>query len=119
MPTWRCPHCSTPQAESARCWVCGRSSTSCSSCANYRRAVAVNVGFCSLDPDRRPLGGDEIRPCWEANPVAPEAIGLFEGLDTRPAPGAIHPSPRAVARADRVDEERPPRDPFASWITRA
>ena len=29
MPMWRCPHCGTPQAETARCWVCRRSSTAC------------------------------------------------------------------------------------------
>ena len=27
MPMWRCPHCGTPQAEAARCWVCHRSTS--------------------------------------------------------------------------------------------
>ncbi|HEV8281619.1 MAG TPA: hypothetical protein VGQ02_07180 [Candidatus Limnocylindrales bacterium] len=70
MPMWRCPHCGTPQAETARCWVCRRSSTSCATCRHFRDAVAVNLGYCGLDPARSPLRGDEIRPCWEARPEA-------------------------------------------------
>jgi hypothetical protein len=71
MPMWRCPHCGTPQAETARCWVCRRSSTSCATCRHFRNAVAVNLGYCGLDRERSPLRGDEIRPCWEAVPEAP------------------------------------------------
>ena len=63
---WRCPHCGTPQAETARCWVCRRSSTACGTCRNYRRSVAGSLGYCGLDRRRRPLAGDEIRECWEA-----------------------------------------------------
>jgi len=35
----------------------------------------VNLGYCGLDRDRRPLRGDEIRPCWEGvpGPVAADA----------------------------------------------
>jgi hypothetical protein len=62
---WRCPHCGTPQAETSRCWVCRRSSTSCATCRHFRHAVAVNLGYCGLDRDRQPLRGDEIRACWE------------------------------------------------------
>jgi hypothetical protein len=66
MPMWRCPHCATPQAETARCWVCHRSSTACGACRHFRRAVAGQLGYCGLDRQRQPLTGDEIRPCWEA-----------------------------------------------------
>ena len=81
MPMWRCPHCGTPQAETARCWVCRRSSTACGTCRNFRRAVAGSLGYCGLDRRRQPLGGNEIRACWEAGPggtqttiVAPLAV---------------------------------------------
>jgi len=66
MPMWRCPHCATPQAETARCWVCHRSSTACGSCRHFRRSVAAQIGYCGLDRQRRPLKGDEIRECWES-----------------------------------------------------
>ena len=65
MPNWRCPHCGTPQSESARCWVCRRSSTSCLTCRNFRASIAPKVGYCGLDRGRALLGGGEIRPCWE------------------------------------------------------
>src|SRR6266496_449621 len=74
MPMWRCPHCATPQAETARCWVCHRSSTACGTCRNFRRSVAAQLGYCGLDARRQPLHGDEIRACWEASPVG-EAAG--------------------------------------------
>jgi hypothetical protein len=69
---WRCPHCGTPQAETARCWVCHRSSTACATCQNFRRSVAAQLGYCGLDRERRPLRGDEIRACWEASTVSIE-----------------------------------------------
>jgi hypothetical protein len=68
MPMWRCPHCGTPQAETARCWVCHRSSTTCGTCRHFRRSVAAQLGYCGLDRQRQPLNGDEIRGCWEAWP---------------------------------------------------
>jgi hypothetical protein len=64
---WRCPHCGTPQAETARCWVCHRSSTACATCQNFRRSIAAQLGYCGLDRERRPLQGNEIRACWEAS----------------------------------------------------
>lgn len=67
---WRCPHCGTPQAETSRCWVCKRSSTSCGNCRHFRRSVAAQLGYCGLDRQRRPLHGDEIRACWEGVPAA-------------------------------------------------
>jgi hypothetical protein len=69
MPMWRCPHCGTPQAETARCWVCQRSSTACSTCRNFRRSVAAQIGYCGVDRLRQPLSGTEIRGCWEAWPA--------------------------------------------------
>jgi hypothetical protein len=69
MPMWRCPHCGTPQAETARCWVCHRSSTACGTCRHYRKSVAGQLGYCGLDRTRQPLTGDEIRGCWEAWPA--------------------------------------------------
>ena len=69
MPMWRCPHCGTPQAETARCWVCQRSSTACGTCRHFRRSVAAQLGYCGLDRLRQPLSGVEIRGCWEAWPA--------------------------------------------------
>jgi hypothetical protein len=66
MPMWRCPHCATPQAEAARCWVCHRSTTACATCRHFRRSVAAHLGYCGLDRQRRPLRGNEIRACWES-----------------------------------------------------
>jgi hypothetical protein len=82
MPMWRCPHCGTPQAEAARCWVCHRSTSSCASCRNFRRSITAGVGYCSRDRGRAALDGQEIRPCWEpvvalqdSRLAAPELIG--------------------------------------------
>jgi hypothetical protein len=79
VPIWRCPHCATPQAETDRCWVCRRSSTSCLTCRHFRRSVAARLNYCGLDPRRLPLGGDEIRPCWEARPAEQAIPGAAEG----------------------------------------
>lgn len=91
MPMWRCPHCGTPQAETARCWVCRRSSTACGTCRNFRRAVAANLGFCGLDRRRQALDGGEIRSCWEAGDAA-----------LTPGPVATSAVPSATPRA-RLD----------------
>ena len=85
MPMWRCPHCGTPQAETARCWVCRRSSTACASCRHFRRSVAAQVGYCGLDRERRPLRGDEIRACWEARAEHAEAAGRGHPAQRRAA----------------------------------
>jgi len=74
MPMWRCPHCGTPQAETARCWVCRRSSTACGTCRHFRASVAGSIGYCGLDARRAPLSGDEIRSCWEARSTVAEPI---------------------------------------------
>jgi len=44
MVSWRCPHCGSPQTETARCWVCRRSTTSCATCRHFRRSVAGRLG---------------------------------------------------------------------------
>jgi hypothetical protein len=49
--------------------VCKRSSTSCVTCRNFRRAVAGSLGYCGLDRARLPLRGDELRGCWEGAPA--------------------------------------------------
>jgi hypothetical protein len=76
---WRCPHCGTPQAETARCWVCRRSSTTCSTCRHFRPSLAAGVGSCGLDPRRLPLTGRELRGCW----TAPDVIAAPDELPMR------------------------------------
>jgi hypothetical protein len=65
MASWRCPHCGSPQLETARCWVCRRSTISCASCRQFRKSVAGRLGYCAFDKRRTPLTGDEERACWE------------------------------------------------------
>lgn len=112
MPSWRCPHCSTPQAEASRCWVCHRSSTSCGTCRHFRGSVAARVGFCGRDRRREPLLGDEVRACWEdgAVPLEPEPPlpGLLDLLTVRargePAgPEEAAPAMRRPARSADPD----------------
>jgi len=86
MPTWRCPHCSTPQAEAARCWVCHRSSSGCGSCRNFRRSIAAGVGYCALDRGRAALDGQEIRPCWV--PVITLTSGPLPVIELDGLPGS-------------------------------
>jgi hypothetical protein len=65
MVNWRCPHCGAPQSETARCWVCHGSTTSCSTCRHFRRGITLRTGYCALDQRRSPLTGDEQFECWE------------------------------------------------------
>ncbi|HEX8026036.1 MAG TPA: hypothetical protein VF484_07520 [Candidatus Limnocylindrales bacterium] len=74
MSMWRCPHCGTPQAETARCWVCHRSSTTCSTCVHFRRSLAAGLGTCGLEPKRGPLTGRELRGCWTGSPATADAV---------------------------------------------
>jgi hypothetical protein len=87
MPMWRCPHCGTPQAETSRCWVCKRSSTSCGTCRHFRRSIAGQLGYCGLDARRKPLIGDELRGCWEAG-------ASFESPTSRPVREFVPLRPR-------------------------
>jgi hypothetical protein len=109
---WHCPHCGAPQAETARCWVCRRSSTTCSTCLNFRRALAGDLGYCALDPKRQPLTGRELRGCWVERPSVAEAPkppptvplhrlrpGGVIGPAQRPAPIAS-PPPRGFVFVD-------------------
>lgn len=103
MPTvalWRCPHCSAPQPETARCWVCRRSTTCCATCRHFRRAVSPGIGFCGLDPRRQALRGDEVRGCWAAPSVAASGARLPAG--DAPAGSTAPPPPGGRARAARA-----------------
>jgi hypothetical protein len=108
MPSWRCPHCSTPQPVASRCWVCHRSSTSCGTCRHFRGSVAARVGFCGLDRKREPLQGDEVRACWEdgAVPVPPDPVtpGLLDLLTVAAIGGPPAPDPEGTSAAISDDE---------------
>ena len=99
MPSWRCPHCATPQPEASRCWVCHRSSTSCGTCRHFRGSVAARVGFCGLDRRRQPLAGDEVRACWEDG-ATPVAAGSDHAGAARPADRAGCSASRSTTRAE-------------------
>jgi hypothetical protein len=42
-------------------------------CRHFRRGVAGGLGLCGLDPRRIALRGDEMRACWSAAAIAPDA----------------------------------------------
>ena len=93
---WRCPHCGAPQAETARCWVCRRSSTTCSTCRHFQ----------TLPRRRRRL----VRARPEAQPAdRPRAARLLAGparrAPMRPARGcrclSARRSPAAQDDPDR------------------
>jgi hypothetical protein len=121
MPMWRCPHCRTPQAESARCWVCQRSSTACGACRHFRRSVAAQLGYCGLDKRRLALTGDEIRACWEA-PLAAGSVASAsaETVAARPPDGTdvrrrdfvpVPPTPAVTAAVRRPSRRTRQADP--------
>ena len=103
MSAWRCPNCATLQAESHSCFLCGRSSTSCATCVNFRESLVGGVGYCALDKKRDPLSGAEQRTCWTSEvvgantPVAPDGTlaGLLDVLD---GSGASVRAPRGALR---------------------
>jgi hypothetical protein len=90
MATWRCPHCGTIQVESARCFLCQRSATSCGTCVLFRPSFVGGMGYCAKDRRREPLTGSEQRACWTGTattlgdgffgtaPVASVERGLLE-----------------------------------------
>jgi hypothetical protein len=104
---WACPHCGAPQTETARCWVCRRSSTTCSTCRHFRTSLAADVGFCAKDRWRTPLTGLELRACWEErrHPAADPAAGP----SPTKAPVADEPPRRtwATVRGDGGPLDRP------------
>lgn len=90
MGTWSCPHCRTVQADSATCFLCGRSATSCGTCVNFRGSVVGGVGFCGLDRRREPLTGAERRGCWAgASDALPDGVftQVIDPADGRPLTG--------------------------------
>ncbi len=111
MPLWRCPHCGTPQAETSRCWVCHRSTTSCATCRHFRRGVASGLGLCGLDPHRLALRGTEMRACWaSADPVddqGPQRVAVTPAV----AGPSRDPDGRRTRTFVPVDELERPREP--------
>jgi hypothetical protein len=102
---WRCPYCGTPQAESSRCWVCQRSTTTCATCRHFRRGVAAGLGMCGLDPKRVTLRGSEVRACWV--PATGAGAVLPTGAPTRrttAVPARIDPEARPVRTFVPVEE---------------
>ena len=100
---WRCPHCGAPQAESARCWVCRRSSTTCSTCRHFQTSLTSDLGWCGLDPKRRPLTGLEQRGCWQERPPATQALAPEPG-------GRARQWPRTPPTDDSLEAITPPLD---------
>jgi hypothetical protein len=84
MATWTCPNCQTVQVDSAQCFLCGRSATSCGTCVNFRSSFVGGLGYCGLDRAHAPLNGDERRSCWSGT-VAITADGVFSALIEQPA----------------------------------
>jgi hypothetical protein len=119
MPVWRCPHCGTPQAESSRCWVCRRSTTTCATCRHFRRAIASGLGLCGLDPRHAALDGTEIRACWVA--AQPHLAGTGDVLPRELAPdldlgnGGRSPA-RTFVPVDELDD--PSRRPAVAVVDR-
>lgn len=111
MPVWRCPHCGTPQAETSRCWVCQRSTTSCGTCRHFRRGIAGGLGLCGLDPRRLALRGTEMRACWIARGAAddvPVGDGIAaETATTRLAGDAGPTGTRTFVPVDEPDRPSP------------
>ena len=114
MPVWRCPHCGTPQAESSRCWVCRRSTTTCATCLHFRRGIASGLGLCGLDPRHTALDGTEIRACWTA--AVPHTAGPDGDPERQPLrPLALTDADRRPARTfvpvDELTQPQPEPEP--------
>src|SRR3954447_23252433 len=102
MGTWRCPNCRTVQGDSARCFLCGRSATSCGTCSHFRAAVVGGLGYCGLDKRRSPLSGSEQRPCW-----TDAATASSDGLFDAPGPRVVKHPTEALSAAPEISA-RPP-----------
>ena len=105
MANWRCPHCRTPQPEAARCWVCRRSSTSCGTCAHFRRAIAGPLGgTCGLDPRRTALARRRAPRLLAPDPDGRGAIGGGGAdPDHRPGGAAVPGAGHALEQAGRLN----------------
>jgi hypothetical protein len=99
---WRCPNCRTAQADSARCFLCSRSATSCGTCSNFRESVVGGLGYCGLDKRRSPLSGAEQRACWSGAETAAPG-GLFDG----PSLPVVQRAPDSLNAAPEISR-RPP-----------
>jgi hypothetical protein len=88
--------------ETSRCWVCHRSTTTCISCRQYRRAVAGRLGYCALDKHRTPLLGNEERACWVPSIVDP-AVAPGAESGAAPAPTRVGVPTRKIAPAAGMD----------------
>ena len=58
---------------------------------HFRPALSADLGYCSLDPKRRPLTGREQRGCWEGRPIpthspTPIPVVPLHRLRARPGP---------------------------------
>ena len=114
MPMWRCPHCGTPQAETARCWVCRRSTTACAHLPalpplGRRPARLLRARPAAAPaPRRRDPGllggaGRVVRGSGRADPRgAPHRLAVIDGR--RPS------SQLEVRRSDRRGDRRIARD---------
>jgi hypothetical protein len=91
---WNCPNCGAVQEETGRCWVCSTPSVACGTCRHVRRAVVGRISYCGVDKRRKPVGNDDVRPCW----VAPVALQ------------------RSAAHSKRLDGNSDPA-PRISWMT--
>jgi hypothetical protein len=81
---------------------------SCSTCHRFRRSVAADLGYCANDDARAPLGGDEVRACWERAPGITTVPGLFDDIQLQPAAQHESPSTRPpVGPTIAVDDELP------------
>jgi hypothetical protein len=67
---------------------------SCATCQRYRRSIAADLGYCANDRARAPLGGDEVRSCWEQGPGSSVVAGLFDEVELLP-PARSEPSARS------------------------
>lgn len=100
---WACPHCGAPQTETARCWVCRRSSTTCSTCRHFRTSLAADVGYCGKDRWRTPLSGLELRSCWEEG----RRVAVEEGAGPGQLPRQDTDGPEGDAEPDVARRDAP------------
>lgn len=86
---WTCPTCGALQEETGRCWVCSTPSVACGTCRHVRRAVVGRISYCGIDKRRKPVGADDVRPCW----VAPVSL-QSSAAHSKPLDGSRDATPR-------------------------